>query len=72
MHCNAFMGKNEKYKMRSNLPPWEKVRNVKCAAVRPWEKVRNAKCAAMWPLEKNSVKIQNAQQCGHWKKIDKN
>ena len=53
-------------------PMGKKVRNRKCAAVRPWEKVRNAKCAAMWPLEKNSEKNQNAQQCGHWKKIDKN
>ena len=44
--------------MRSNVPIRKKIdKKAKCAAMRPWNKMR---------------KIENAQQCGHWKKIEKN
>ena len=59
--------------MRRNVAIGKKIdKNSKCAAMCPLEKSeKNLKCAATWTFGKKLIKNQNAQQCGHWEKIDK-
>ena len=56
--------------MQRNVAKWEKFKMPSNVPIGKNEK--NSKCAAMCPLEIKLRTSQNTQQCGHWKKIDKN